>query len=89
MPINRLFAAAAVLEALTLAVLFTNLALTHNATVTSAIGPIHGVSYLILLLIAARASRMYRPARWIAIVPGVGGLLSVLLDRRRPAKQPA
>ena len=83
---RRLFVLAAVLEALTLVVLLSNRMLTHDAGVASAVGPVHGVSYLLLLLLAALAGHMSRRARWLSVIPGVGGLLSVLVERRRTAQ---
>ena len=85
---HRLFVVAAIAEALTLVVLFGNRALTHNEVVASAVGPVHGICYLLLLLLAALATHMSRVARWLSVVPGVGGLLSVLVEQRRRAAAP-
>lgn len=71
------FAAAA--EAVTLMVLLANVATVHADPVSSLFGPLHGTAYLVTIALTWRTA-----ARWVAVVPGVGGLLAL----RRLQPQP-
>ncbi|MEU1724483.1 hypothetical protein ACNF49_32920 [Actinomadura sp. ATCC 39365] len=70
---------AAAAEAATLAVLLTNLLTVHAQAVTTYAGPLHGMSYLVVIATAAMTPRAQGTpgARWSAFVPGVGGLLAL------------
>ena len=61
-------------ELATLLVLLANLATVHWPQVSSAIGPIHGCAYLLVIILTVRQSRATR-TRALAVVPGIGGLL--------------
>ncbi|GGN45750.1 hypothetical protein FHR83_008359 [Actinoplanes campanulatus] len=65
---------AATAELGTLLVLFSNLATVHSPVVSSAIGPVHGCSYLFVIVLAIREARS-AGTRLAALVPGIGGLL--------------
>jgi hypothetical protein len=71
------FAAAA--EAATLVVLLANLATAHVDAISSLFGPLHGTAYLVTIALTWRTA-----ARWIAVIPGVGGLLAVRRLALRP-----
>jgi hypothetical protein len=67
--------AAGIIELITLAVLFINLANGNNRGIAAAFGPIHGTAYLIGVILGWRSPL----ARWrkiITIVPGVGTLIA-------------
>lgn len=76
--------AAGIIELITLAVLFVNLASGNNRGIAAAFGPIHGTAYLIGVILGWRSPL----ARWrkiITIVPGVGTLIATGWRRlRRP-----
>jgi len=71
------FAAAA--EAATLVVLLANLATAHVDAISSLFGPLHGTAYLVTIALTWRTA-----ARWIAVIPGFGGLLAVRRLALRP-----
>ncbi|WP_059009969.1 DUF3817 domain-containing protein [Streptomyces specialis] len=81
---SPLLRAAAVVEAVSLAVLLGNLLTVHHATVASVAGPVHGSAYLVAIAAAFTGEDMPRAARPRVFVPGVGGLWAL---RTRPAVQ--
>ncbi|GAA1548261.1 hypothetical protein GCM10009730_66710 [Streptomyces albidochromogenes] len=75
---------AAGVEAASLVVLLGNLLTTHTPAVSSLAGPLHGTAYLVVIattwpLPAAAPSG----TRWLAVIPGVGGLLALRRIRDR------
>lgn len=67
---------AAAAEAASLALLLTNLVTVHIGGVSSLVGPLHGMAYLVV--IAATFLVPAPPAaRWLALIPGIGGLLAL------------
>lgn len=71
---------AAAAEVLTLALLLLNLATIHAPGVSSLVGPLHGTAYLITIAMAL--TTIPTRARWLSVIPGVGGLLAL---SRHPA----
>jgi hypothetical protein len=65
-----------VVELLSLLVLLTNLATGHDPRVAAATGPLHGFAYLTTIVLALITENAGARARWLALVPGVGGFLS-------------
>lgn len=67
---------AAGVEAASLVILLVNLVTVHLPAITSLGGPVHGTAYLVVIaatfLVAASPS-----ARWLAFIPGIGGLLAL------------
>ncbi|MER7011037.1 hypothetical protein ABT324_06365 [Saccharopolyspora sp. NPDC000359] len=62
-------------ETATLALLLINLATVHVSAMSSLLGPLHGMAYL--LVIAATFLVPAPPsARWLAVIPGINGLLA-------------
>ncbi|MGW7052541.1 hypothetical protein [Streptomyces sp. NPDC054887] len=81
----RLLLIAARVEAASLVVLLANLLTAHSPAVASLAGPLHGTAYLVVIATAwpaggAASSRV----RWLAAVPGVGGLLALRRIRNIP-----
>lgn len=66
---------AAAVEALTLVLLLANLVTVHEPELSSLLGPVHGTAYLIA--IAAAFAAIPARARWLALIPGIGGLLAL------------
>jgi hypothetical protein len=62
-------------EAVSLPVLLLNLATVHIAWVATLVGPLHGCAYLLAIGATIQATRNRR-TRWLAVVPGIGGLLA-------------
>jgi hypothetical protein len=62
-------------EAVSLLVLLLNLATVHIAWIATLVGPLHGCAYLLVIGATLQGTRNTR-ARWLAVVPGVGGLLA-------------
>ncbi|GGS02411.1 DUF3817 domain-containing protein [Streptomyces nojiriensis] len=83
---SRLLRAAALLELGSLAVLLGNLGALHLQAVSSAVGPLHGCAYLIVIIATAREPHSDRSAVALSAVPGIGGLLA---RRRLSAPRPA
>jgi hypothetical protein len=71
-----------VVELVTLLILLTNLAAGHDPWVAAVIGPIHGCAYLATIVLALITEHAGARARWLALVPGVGGFLSAREVRR-------
>ena len=66
---------AAAVEALTLVLLLGNLVTVHVPELSSLLGPVHGTAYLIT--IAAALAAIPTRARWLSLIPGIGGLLAL------------
>jgi hypothetical protein len=65
-----------VAEMITLLVLLVNLVVGDNPAVAAAIGPVHGCAYLSVIVLALMTENASARARWLTLVPGVGGFLS-------------
>lgn len=76
---------ASLFEVLTLAVLLGNRITVHNGEVSAAIGPIHGVTYLTVIVLALLVDDLPRRVKGLAWVPVVGGFLALAAIRRRAA----
>lgn len=72
---------ASTLELLSLTVILANRLSTHLPAITSTGGPIHGVLYISTIALAL-ALPLPRSSKWLAIIPGVGGLLALWWSRR-------
>jgi hypothetical protein len=79
------FRIAAVVECVSLVVLFANLATAHLPTITSLGGPVHGLAYLVVVVATMRDPAASRVVKALAWVPGVGGLLVRGAAARRAA----
>ncbi|WP_245724547.1 DUF3817 domain-containing protein [Micromonospora citrea] len=75
----------AAVEAASLAVLLANLATVHIPAVATLGGPVHGASYLAVIVCTWLTTAATPAARWLAVVPGVGGLLALRRIARAPA----
>ena len=73
---------AALVETCTVLILFGNLATAHNAAVASLIGPVHGLAYLVTIVLAFNIPDATRTAKWLCVVPVIGGWLSCWNGRR-------
>jgi hypothetical protein len=69
------FRAAAVVESVSLLVLLANLATAHVPVIATLCGPVHGLAYVAVVVIALRDPTALRSAKALAWVPGIGGLL--------------
>jgi hypothetical protein len=80
---------AARVEAASLLLLLANLATVHLSWIATLVGPLHGCAYLLVIGTvlpatgavlpatgAVRPATRGRRARWLSLVPGVGGLLA-------------
>ena len=63
-------------ELLSVLLLFGNLATVHDEAVASAVGPLHGMVYLAVIVTALALARGRRRVWLLALVPAVGGLLA-------------
>ncbi|MDR7382265.1 hypothetical protein [Promicromonospora iranensis] len=57
-------------------VLFGNLATVHNEAVSGAVGPLHGMVYLAVIVTAVALARGRHRVWLLALVPAIGGLLA-------------
>jgi hypothetical protein len=74
---------AALVETITVLVLFVNLFTVHEPAVSSLAGPVHGTAYLVVIALAFAGSDLGRGARWLSVVPVIGGWLVVRAARTR------
>ncbi|MFE3455202.1 DUF3817 domain-containing protein [Nonomuraea sp. NPDC059194] len=81
----RLLRIAAGVEAVSLVVLLGNLVTVHTKTISTFAGPLHGISYVVVVV---AASLVPSAAGWRAFLPGIGGLLA-LRRARSHARPPA
>lgn len=81
----RITQIAALIEVFSLLTLLVNLGTAHVAWVSSAIGPIHGCAYLVVIAATVSTPTTSTRTRWLSAVPGIGGLLAVRADRRNDA----
>jgi hypothetical protein len=70
-----------ILEAASLAVLLLNLAIGHNPGLAQAVGPVHGLLYLVGIALVW-ANRLPTLSKVLVLVPAVGTLLAVSTGRR-------
>ena len=80
--LRRLFDWLTVAETLTLIVLLVNLATSHTKGVTSTVGPIHGIFYVTVIIVALLIPQLPNRIRLVAAIPAIGAPLAVWLMRR-------
>ncbi|QCB92695.1 hypothetical protein [Cellulomonas shaoxiangyii] len=85
-PLLRTLGVLSVLETLSVLVLLANLATVHAHGVTSALGPVHGALYLTVAVAALLGRDLLLRTRLLALVPVVGGVLT-LRNVRREARR--
>lgn len=68
---------AAAVEAISLAALLLNLATVHTKAITALGGPVHGMCYLTVIVCTWMTPTATPTARWLAAIPGIGGLLAL------------
>lgn len=77
---------AAAVEAISLAALLLNLVTVHTKAITALGGPVHGMCYLTVIVCTWMTPTPTPTAtstvRWLAAIPGIGGLL--VLRRIQP-----
>ena len=87
MTTTRWLATAALLETASLVALLVNLATVHVPSVASALGPVHGFCYLVVIVLSWQLP-VRTAVRARSLVPAVGGLL-VVRAVQRPAADDA
>ncbi len=75
---------ASVIEVLTLLVLLGNVLTVHDPSLSSVIGPIHGFTYLAVVVSALLIEGTPKRVKVLAWIPVVGGLLA-LREATKPA----
>ncbi|MDT0304216.1 hypothetical protein [Streptomonospora wellingtoniae] len=63
-------------ELVSLVAMLANLATVHLEAVSAVLGPAHGCAYLFVVAAAWRDKRADAAAGFLALVPGIGGLLA-------------
>ena len=84
--VRRTLGVLSLLELATLSALLVNLFTVHVPTVSQALGPAHGAVYLSLAAVAMTARGLLPRTRVMAIIPVVGGVLTLVnirTERRR------
>ena len=84
--VRRTLGVLSLLELATLSALLVNLFTVHVPTVSQALGPAHGAVYLSLAAVALMARGLLPRTRVMAIIPVVGGVLTLVnirTERRR------
>ena len=64
------------LELVSLVVILTNRFTVHSPAITSSGGPVHGLLYVSTIVFALLLP-FPRSAKWLAVIPGIGGLLAL------------
>ncbi|GAA4902651.1 hypothetical protein LX16_0205 [Stackebrandtia albiflava] len=72
----RILRIAALVEAVSLVVLLVNLATVHAPGISGWTGPLHGASY-VTVIVTGSLARSAVGVPWRVLIPGVGGLLMV------------
>ncbi|MBO3088231.1 hypothetical protein [Cellulomonas dongxiuzhuiae] len=85
-PLLRVLDVLSVLETLSVLVLLGNLVTVHADGITSALGPVHGALYLTVAVTALLGRDLQLRTRLSALVPVVGGVLT-LRNVRREARR--
>lgn len=70
-------------ETVTLIVLLVNLVTAHNTGLTSTVGPIHGLLYITVIIVALLIPKLPNRIRLIAAIPAIGAPLAAWLMHRR------
>ena len=83
---QRLLDALAIAETITLVVLLINLVTSHTKAVTTSIGPLHGVLYVAVIILALIDTRLDGWKRFLAIIPGLGAPALIWVLRNDAAK---
>jgi hypothetical protein len=78
---------AGVLEAVSLLALVSNLAFIHQQPFAAALGPIHGIIYVIVVVLSFLTPLPIRN-RLFGLIPGIGGLLVVRAVRGAQTTRP-
>ncbi|MFF5210456.1 DUF3817 domain-containing protein [Streptosporangium sp. NPDC000396] len=73
----RVLRIAAGVEAVSLAVLLVNLLTVHIKAITTLAGPLHGMSYLVVIVTTSMLPSAVSGVRWRAFIPAAGGLLAL------------
>ena len=73
------------LELVSLVLILTNRLTVHSPAITSSGGPVHGLLYVSTILFALLLP-FPRSAKWLAVIPGIGGLLALRRARRVEAR---
>ena len=68
---------ASVLEVLTLTILLGNLFTAHEPAISAAMGPVHGLTYLAVVVCAMLIEGLPGRVKLLAWIPVVGGLLAL------------
>lgn len=80
--LHRLFDWLTLAETVTLIVLLVNLATSHNEGVTSSVGPIHGMFYIGVVVVALLIPKLPNRIRAIAVIPAIGAPIAWWMMRR-------
>jgi hypothetical protein len=68
---------AAVVEAVSVCLLFLNLFTVHWPAVSSVLGPTHGTAYLVTIVTALTTAGASTRAKVLSFVPAIGGYLAL------------
>ena len=68
---------AALVEAVSVCLLFLNLFTVHWPAVSSALGPTHGTAYLVTIVTALSTAGASTRAKVLSFVPAIGGYLAL------------
>jgi hypothetical protein len=80
--LRRLFDWLVIVETVTLIVLLVNLVTAHNEGVTGSVGPIHGILYVAVIIVALLIPGLSNRIRLVAAIPAVGAPLAAWMMRR-------
>lgn len=84
----RTLALLSVLELLSVAALLMNLATLHLRPVTELLGPAHGAFFLGVAVTALLTRALLPRTRWMALIPVLGGVLTLVNVRIERAREP-
>ena len=81
-PLRLTFDWLTIAETVTLIVLLVNLVAGHDKGLTSTVGPIHGILYITVIIVALLIPKLPNRIRLIAAIPAIGAPLAAWLMRR-------
>jgi hypothetical protein len=85
----RALAIFSLLELASIAILLLNLTTLHLRPVTAALGPTHGALYLAVVVTALLGRGLMTRTRWMALIPVLGGVLTLVNVRMEYRRLPA
>lgn len=79
---RRLFDWLVIVETVTLVVLLVNIVTAHDEGITGSVGPVHGLLYVAVIIVALLIPKLPNRIRLVAAIPAIGAPLAAWMMRR-------